>query len=139
MEEIEVNREKLYISPIAEPLAGEKLENKLYKLTKKFIDLKSVKRGVKEVGKSIRKDMRGLVIFAADVSPVDVLSHLPIQCEKKKIPYIWVRSRLHLGLNADTKRPTSVVMLVAPKEENDTTKKFKKIQKKIKSSLYSSG
>ncbi len=94
MEEIKIQKDLLYVSPIAEPLAGEKLEEKLYKLTKKFISLKGVKRGVKEVGKSIRKGHKGLVIFAADISPVDVISHLPIQCEKKKIPYIFVRSRL---------------------------------------------
>lgn len=29
MEEIVIEREKLYISPIAEPLSGEKLEQKL--------------------------------------------------------------------------------------------------------------
>ena len=94
MEEVEIKRDQLYISPIAEPLAGEKLEEKLLRLTKKFINLKLVKRGVKEVGKSIRKGHKGLVIFAADISPPDVLSHLPIQCEKKKIPYIFIRSRL---------------------------------------------
>ena len=75
-------------------MAGEKLEDKILSITKKFIDYKCVKRGVKEVGKSLRKNLKGLVVFAADVSPVDVLSHLPVQCERKKIPYIFVRSRL---------------------------------------------
>ena len=37
-----------------------------------------MKRGVKEVGKSIRKGFHGICILAADVSPVDVISHLPI-------------------------------------------------------------
>jgi H/ACA ribonucleoprotein complex subunit 2 len=78
MEELNIQRDLLYVSPIAEPLAGEKLEEKLYKLTKKFINLKLVKRGVKEVGKSIRKGHKGLVILAADISPPDVLSHLPV-------------------------------------------------------------
>lgn len=50
-------------------------------MTEKFIEFKGVKRGVKEVGKSIRKGLSGIVVFAADVSPIDVISHLPIQCE----------------------------------------------------------
>ena len=33
--DLEVDRENLYISPIAEPIAGEQLEDKLLKLTKK--------------------------------------------------------------------------------------------------------
>lgn len=38
-----------------------------------------------------------ICIFAADVSPVDVYSHLPVQCETNNIPYIFIRSRLELG------------------------------------------
>lgn len=78
MENFEVDKDCLYVSPIAEPMAGEKLEKKLLKLTSKLIALKKVKRGVKEVGKSIRKGFHGICILAADVSPVDVLSHLPV-------------------------------------------------------------
>lgn len=33
--DLEVDRDNLYISPIAEPIANEKLENKQLKLTKK--------------------------------------------------------------------------------------------------------
>ena len=118
----------LYVNPIATPLAGESFEKKILLLTKKIIKVKGVKRGVKEVGKSLRKKLTGIVIFAADVSPVDVISHLPVQCEEANIPYIFVRSRLELGAASDTKRPTSVVMLVDPdaKQNPDLVKKFQK-------------
>ena len=42
---------------------------------------KLVRRGVKETVKAVRKGQAGLVIIAADISPIDVLSHLPILCE----------------------------------------------------------
>ena len=93
-------------------------------MTQKFIDIKGVKRGVKEVGKSIRKNVQGICIFAADVSPVDVISHLPVQCEEKQIPYIYVRSRVQLGLCADTKRPTSVILLQDPPRDSPLYKRF---------------
>ena len=80
---MEIDKDCLYVNPIAVPLAGDKLEKKLLKLTTKLIESKKVKRGVKEVGKSIRKGFNGICIFAADVSPVDVISHLPVQCEDK--------------------------------------------------------
>ena len=125
----------LYVNAIATPLAGESFEKKILLLTKKIIKVKGVKRGVKEVGKSIRKGLTGIVIFAADVSPIDVISHLPIQCEEKGIPYIFVRSRLELGKASDTKRPTSVVLLVEPdvKEHKALHGKFMKFKKVIKS------
>lgn len=85
---------------------------------------KALKRGVKECVKSIRKSPvatptslnpatlpTGIVILAADISPMDVISHIPVLCEDHGIPYIYVPSRAELGAAGSTKRPTSVVML----------------------------
>jgi len=38
--------------------------------------------------------------LAADVTPVDVISHIPVLCEESGIPYIFVRSRMELGVAA---------------------------------------
>ena len=89
---------------------------------------KSLKRGVKEVVKALRKSPvpaanavidspSGVVILAADISPMDVISHIPVLCEDHGIPYVFVTSRAELGASAATKRPTSVVM-VTPKSSN---------------------
>ena len=64
--------------------------------------------------KSLRQGTKGICILAGDVSPVDVIAHLPILCEEQDVPYIYVPSKQDLGYAALTKRPTSVV-LVAPK------------------------
>lgn len=55
-----------------------------------------------------------MCIIAGDISPLDVIAHLPILCEDKGVPYIFVRSKDELGAAGLTKRPTSC-MLVAPK------------------------
>ena len=57
-----------------------------------------------------------MVIIAGDISPVDVIAHLPVFCEEKSIPYIYVPSKQDLGFAALTKRPTSCVM-ISPKGE----------------------
>lgn len=84
---------------------------------------KTLKRGVKEVVKSLRKsntaaaatagggDPPAIVILAADISPMDVISHIPVLCEDHGVPYIYVTSRAELGAAASTNRPTSVVMV----------------------------
>ena len=68
--------------------------------------------------------------MAADISPVDVLSHIPVQCENKDIPYAFVRSRMELGIAAETKKPTSVVLLMEP-EDKKYKKKYQAILEKI--------
>lgn len=109
--------------PFANPLADEKQTKKLLKSVKKAAKNKTLKRGVKEVVKSLRKspvngpssgntsDSIGVVIIAADISPMDVISHIPVLCEDHNIPYIYVSSRAELGAAGNTKRATSVVMV----------------------------
>lgn len=74
---------------------------------------------MKEVVKALRKSPSsapsalpvGILILAADISPMDVISHLPVLAEDHNIPYIYVTSRAELGQAGMTKRPTSVVMI----------------------------
>jgi H/ACA ribonucleoprotein complex subunit 2 len=65
-----------------------------------------------------------ICIIAADISPIDVLSHLPILCEEKNVAYIYVKSRAEIGDSCKTKRPTSCVFIQAPAKKEETFKKF---------------
>jgi len=119
--------------PFANPLAEDKVAKKVLKSVKKAAGNKSLKRGVKEVVKALRKspvplvnatisEPTGIVVLAADISPMDVISHIPVLCEDHGIPYVFVRSRAELGAAGATKRPTSVVMVV-PKSSGKSKKK----------------
>lgn len=66
----------------------------------------------------------GVVVIAGDISPADVISHLPVLCEDHNVPFIFVTSRAELGAAAKTKRPTSVVMIME-KTEAKASKKSK--------------
>jgi H/ACA ribonucleoprotein complex subunit 2 len=80
---------------------------------------KTLRRGVKEVVKYLRKsptdsnpqDPIAIVIIAADISPMDVISQIPVLCEDHNIPYLFVKSRVELGEASATKRPTSVTLV----------------------------
>jgi H/ACA ribonucleoprotein complex subunit 2 len=74
------------------------------------------------------------VILAGDISPIDVLSHLPVICEEAGIPYVYVPSKAGLGAAANTKRATSCILVAAPakKEQADLKKVFEKAAKEIK-------
>ncbi|KAG8953664.1 snoRNA-binding protein [Tulasnella sp. 424] len=100
------------LSPIAHPLATDKLTKKLYKTTKKAAKRSQVKRGVKEVMKGIRKGNKGLLLIAGDISPMDIISPLPVLAEDNAIPYIFVTSKEELARACLTKRPTSCVLIV---------------------------
>lgn len=78
---------------------------------------KHARRGVKEVVKALRKGEKGMVVLAGDVSPIDVISHLPVLCEDAQVPYCYVTSKQELGEAASTKRPTSVMLLPLEKKK----------------------
>jgi H/ACA ribonucleoprotein complex subunit 2 len=99
-----------------------------------------VKRGVKEVVKGIRKGEKGyakpscnlrtpdpcnidrLLVLAADINPIDIISHLPVLSEEAQIPYVFVSSKEELGHASSTKRPTSCIM-VCPDQKRKTKRK----------------
>jgi len=72
---------------------------------------KSSRRGVKEVAKALRKGEKGFVVIAGDVSPIDVISHIPVACEDNKVPYAYVPSKFDLGAASQSRRPTSIVLV----------------------------
>lgn len=82
------------ISPIASPLAGKKLSKKLHKTVKKASKARQLKRGVKEVVKALRKGEKGLLLLASNITPIDVISHLPLLAEEAAgVEYCWVLSK----------------------------------------------
>ena len=115
--------------PFAKPLAPKKVNKKILKTVKKASKAKHVKRGVKEVVKALRKGEKGLVIIAGDISPPDVISHIPVLCEDSSVPYVFIPSKEDLGSAGATKRPTSCVMVVPgggkTKKNADKTDEYK--------------
>lgn len=87
------------ISRIASPLADEKLTGRALKLVRKAAKAKLIRRGVKEVIKGLRKNEKGLMILAGNVTPIDVISHIPVLCEENNIPYIYVPAKEDLGMS----------------------------------------
>ncbi|EAU84790.2 nucleolar protein family A member 2 [Coprinopsis cinerea okayama7 len=64
---------------------------------------------------------KNLLVLAADINPIDIISHLPVLSEEAQIPYIFVASKEELGHASSTKRPTSCVM-ICPNQKRKTKK-----------------
>jgi len=57
----------------------------------------TVRKGTNETTKAIERAQAKLVVIAEDVDPPEVVAHLPLLCEERKIPYIFVPSKEKLG------------------------------------------
>jgi large subunit ribosomal protein L7Ae len=57
----------------------------------------AVRKGTNETTKAIERAQAKLVVIAEDVDPPEVVAHLPLLCEERKIPYVYVPSKEKLG------------------------------------------
>ncbi|EFN62852.1 H/ACA ribonucleoprotein complex subunit 2-like protein [Camponotus floridanus] len=100
------------VNAIAKPIAPKKLTKKIYKCIKKASKHKTyLRNGLKDVQKHLRKGETGLVVFAGDVYPIEIMCHLPIVCEDKNIPYCFTPSRLDIGAAMGVKRGSLMVLI----------------------------
>ena len=82
--------------------------------------------------KALRKGATGVCVLAGDVSPVDVIAHLPVFCEDKGVGYVWVSSKEALGAAGLTKRPTSCMLVLATRPAGAAAAAAKKRAAKAK-------
>jgi len=121
-----------YVSPIAEPIIGGKLNSKMVKLLKVAHAAKNVRRGAPEVTKILRKGKQGVVVFAADIFPVELIAHIPILCEEKDILYCYLNSRKELAAAVSSKRPVSICFIQKPHADSAYEAEYKSVVKGLK-------
>ena len=56
-----------------------------------------IRKGMNEVTKAIERNLAKLVVMAEDVSPPEILFHVPLLCDEKKIPYAYLSTKKELG------------------------------------------
>jgi len=56
-----------------------------------------IRKGTNETTKAIERGVAKLVIIAEDVEPPEVVAHLPIICDERSVPYVFVPTRASMG------------------------------------------
>jgi U4/U6 small nuclear ribonucleoprotein SNU13 len=55
--------------------------------------------------KTLNRGISELIVMAADAEPLEILLHLPLLCEDKNVPYVFVASKQALGRACGVSRP----------------------------------
>ena len=77
----------------------------------------NIKKGVNEATKAIERSQAKLVVYAADVSPKEIVMHLPLLSKDRGVPCVEVKSRAELGRAVGIVVPTSAIAVVDAGEE----------------------
>ncbi|MEM2128864.1 MAG: 50S ribosomal protein L7Ae [Candidatus Methanomethyliaceae archaeon] len=74
----------------------------------------NIRKGANESTKAVERGMAKLLVIAMDVDPPEIVAHLPLLADDKKIPYVYVDSKSKLGKSAGIDVSTSAVAVVDP-------------------------
>ncbi|MGA2784747.1 MAG: 50S ribosomal protein L7Ae [Candidatus Bathyarchaeia archaeon] len=76
------------------------LADKAYQVVQIARESGKIRKGTNETTKAVERAVAKLVLIAEDVDPPQVVAHLPILCEERKIAFLFVPSKLDLGRSA---------------------------------------
>ena len=71
-----------------------------------------IRKGANETTKAIEKGQAKIVVYAEDVSPKEVIMHLPLLCKEKNIPCVKVSKKDDLGAAAGLAVGSAAVAIV---------------------------
>ncbi len=109
--------------------APKELVEKAYAAMERARDTGKVRKGTNETTKSIERGTAKLVLIAEDITPPEVVAHLPMLCKEKNIPYIAVPKKEELGAASGLEVPTAAASVV---KFGDAQKEIKEIENQIK-------
>ena len=83
-----------------------------YTLIEKARKTGKIDKGVNEVTKAVERGTAKAVFAAADVSPKELVAHLPVLCKEKNVTFIEVDSKKKLGIAAGIAVGTAAIAIV---------------------------
>ena len=93
---------------------SEDMKMRTYEAVEMAKNTGKVKKGTNEVTKVIDRAQAKFVVLAEDVSPPEILIHIPYLCKEKNIPFAYVPRKKELGYAAGLGVSTGAVAIVNP-------------------------
>ncbi|MEM3383399.1 MAG: 50S ribosomal protein L7Ae [Nitrososphaerales archaeon] len=110
------------------------LSDAVYDILRQVRQSGKVKKGTNEVTKAVERGLAKLVIIAEDVEPPEIVAHLPILCEERKVPYIFVPSKAQIGSALGIDVPAASTCIVEAGEASGNLDQIIKAISKLKKS-----
>ncbi len=112
------------------PLAKGELSTTILELVQQAAQYKVIKKGANECVKSLNRGIADLIVIAADVEPLAIVLHLPLLCEDKNVPYVYVPSRSALGRACGVSRAVIAVSVMST-ENSQLKKQVEAVRNKV--------
>jgi len=107
----------------------EELQHEALALLEKARETGKIKKGTNETTKAVERGLAKLVYIAMDADPPEIVAHLPLLCEEKNIPYLYVKSKTDLGRASGIEVSAASACIV---DEGEAKKELKEVVEKIR-------
>eukprot|EP00301_Raphidiophrys_heterophryoidea_P021927 c6204_g1_i1.p1 GENE.c6204_g1_i1~~c6204_g1_i1.p1 ORF type:complete len:126 (+),score=33.99 c6204_g1_i1:77-454(+) len=121
-------------NPKAFPLADRQLSIQILELVQQAGNYKQLRKGANEATKTLNRGLSEFIVMAADAEPLEILLHLPLLCEDKNVPYVFVPSKMELGRACGVSRPV-VACSVLTNEQSQLKNQIQTLKTSIESLL----
>ncbi|KAF3927459.1 hypothetical protein ABW21_db0208479 [Orbilia brochopaga] len=117
-------------NPKAFPLADQALTQQILDIIQQANNYRQLKKGANEATKTLNRGISEFIVMAADTSPIEILLHLPLLCEDKNVPYVFVPSKIALGRACGVSRSV-ISASVTTNEASEMSQQIKAVKDKI--------
>jgi len=97
----------------------------IYETVEKARKIGKIDKGVNEVTKAIERGTAKLVVVAADVSPKEIVAHIPVLCKEKGIKFEEADNKQKLGIAAGINVSCSAIAIIETESEKSVKKNSK--------------
>merc|ERR1711939_1271473 len=117
-------------SSAAWPVADSALSQEILDLVQQATHYRQLKKGANEATKTLNRGISEIVILAADTAPLAILLPLPLLCEDKNTPYVYVPSKTALGRACGVSRPV-ISCSITTNEASDLMGQIRALKDKV--------
>ncbi|KAL5390589.1 RNA binding protein snu13 [Paraphaeosphaeria sporulosa] len=112
------------------PQADQALSTEILDLIQQATHFRQIKKGANEATKTLNRGISELIVLAADTSPLAILLHLPLLCEDKNVPYVYVPSKMALGRACGVSRSV-IACSITTNEASDLMQQIRSLKDKV--------
>ncbi|KAF2857451.1 ribosomal protein-like protein L7Ae [Piedraia hortae CBS 480.64] len=112
------------------PVADAALSQEILDLVQQAQNSRQLKKGANEATKTLNRGISELIILAADTAPLAIILHLPLVCEDKNTPYVYVPSKMALGRACGVSRAV-IACSITTNESGELTPQIRALKDKV--------
>ena len=87
-----------------------------------------IKKGANEVTKAAERGTAKMIVMAENVNPGELLAHIPMICNEKSIPFIYVADQAYLAEAAGMATGTRTAAVAVMSVEKDGQDRFNEVK-----------